>query len=155
MNASYRSAIEYLDPSLPEALLDWQVKSCDGEKTKELSLLLQKNRDRNMRVAEGREREVESKTTSRSEADRCRSIVAYLAAQRALRLILSETIASARRERKRAISLNKRNGTPIEIPEVDAEKLTHDVIRAQDEWWREICSALNVRITPERRISDG
>ena len=134
MNAIYRSAIE--------EFLNWQAKSCDDEKTIDLPLLLQKNRDRCIKVAEYREREVGSKTISRSETDRCRSIVAYLAAKRASKSILNETIASARGERARAIYRNKKNGTPIDIPEVDVEKITHDVMRAQDEGWREICSAL-------------
>jgi hypothetical protein len=142
MNAIYRSAIEYLDPSLLEAVLDWQVKSCDGEKTTELPLLLRKNRDRYIRVEEQREREVGSKTISRSEADRCRSIVAYLAAKRASKSILNETIASARGERSRAIYRNNENGIPIEIPEIDVEKITHDVMRAQNEGLRAICSPL-------------
>jgi hypothetical protein len=74
-----------------EEFLEWQVNACDADKATELRQALRENRDRHKRRAKYFESEVMEERMLRSEADRCRRIGAWLAARRALQMILRET----------------------------------------------------------------
>lgn len=124
-----------------EEFLEWQLNACDEQAT-ELRHALRQNRDRHERQLRYLEGEVTEKRMRRSEADYQRYVTAWTAARRAFQMILKEITIDALLEPIRINYRNKRDGTAVEVPEVNVEKLTREVVRAQEEKLREISSSL-------------
>jgi hypothetical protein len=130
-----------LDAPHLEQFLDWQVNACGGDGAAGLWQLLKKNRDCHMRQAEYVEREVSERRMRRCEADDYRFIRACLTAERAFKFTLKETILKAHLERNLMDYRNKKDGTALEVPEVNEEKLTDDLRRSHTNKLQEICSS--------------
>src|SRR6266480_2637309 len=110
-----------IDTSHLERFLEWQVSSFDSVEAKELSQFLQENRDRYNRQVNYLRRAEAEKRMRRTESDLYRRIGAWLAARRAVDKIVKETILRALLERVWINYRNKRDGTAIEISEVDVQ----------------------------------
>jgi hypothetical protein len=122
-----------------EQLLDWQLNSFHAAEKGELRHDLQKNRDRHFRKAEYIQREVTEKRIRRNQADDDRFISAWHAVQRGLQFILKHASINLLLEPVRINYRNKRDGTAIEIPEVNVDKLTADIRSAHTAKLQEIC----------------
>lgn len=143
MNETFKTLVEYADTLHLEEFLDWQVNAGDSDNSPaDLVERLRDNRDRHTRQAQYFEREVIEMRLQRFEADRLRRIRARLTVYRALGWILTRNILTARLEKPRIEYRNKRDGTAIEIPEVNEAQLANDVLSAQVDSLRNICLQL-------------
>jgi hypothetical protein len=137
---TFMTLLKQADTPDLEEFLDWQVNAGDSDKhSTDLVERLRENRDRHRRQSQYFEREVIEMRMQRFEADRLRYIDARLAACRALEWIVTRTIVTARLEKPRIEYRNKRDGTAIEIPEVNEAQLAGEVTKAQTDRLREIC----------------
>jgi len=136
-----------------ESLLEWQVSSSDTGEAKELSQFLQENRDRYKKQVDYLQRAVAEKRMRPSESDLSRRIGAWLAARRAVDKIVKETVLRALLERVRVNYRNKRDGTAIEIPEVDVQGFTRDLINQQEDKLREIACAIQTDVSKTVQLS--
>jgi hypothetical protein len=139
MNETFRTLVEYADTPHLEEFLDWQVSVGDSDKpATDLVERLRDNRARHRRQARHFEGEVIEKRMQQFEADRLRRNDARSAAYRASEWIWTRKLSTARLEKPRIEYRNERDGTAIEIPEVNEAQLENDFLSAQADSLRDI-----------------
>ena len=124
-----------------QQLLEWQVNSCESGEASELRQLLQNNRDQYARQVEYVEQEIAEKRWRKDFADDYLYIRAWHAVRSGLTSILKATERKTLLEPVRINYRNRRDGTALEIPEVDVDKRARDLIRAHENKLQDICSA--------------